>query len=500
LFSCLSLATLTRSASADIDLDRVVFDAYPLPASDTVMEAPHFPTQPQIAAQPIATRMAEEINLPLNPEPEIAAAAVVSYQDSLDSTQNETSPYDQSLLEQYLSLGLSYQQLGDHEEALAALEKAEYISRINNGLHAPEQYRIIERMIASYVAEGRMSEADDKRQYLYYLSSQQYGEDSLEVVPSLTALADWNMSTFDHALSAGNNVGFISGNNDSLDSFTARDGTISRVNGTRMFTPRGIALSNLYSAQVQYHQAIVNLLRPRRADAARLDQLTDLELRFVEAVFLGAYRDGILEDPVFYMSQRVLGTGSRVRQPVLSPNLASFRNGRAAYERMRIYQQLNPKADAVAKVLPTLGLGDWNLLYNRRERAMEQYQAAALQLHEAGVPQERIAALLEPEVPVQLPEFAPRPNSRRQFGIEEDSPLDYDGWIDVHLRISRFGAANQVDILAKSDNVTRELERRLNRVIRNSPFRPSLSAALANEAQEFTLRYYFKELPESALR
>jgi tetratricopeptide (TPR) repeat protein len=442
--------------------------------------------------------LAPQLDVPSSLEPESTQATVNSYLDNLDSTQSETSPYDRELFEQYLSLGLSYQQLGDHEQALAALEKAEYLSRINSGLHAPEQFTIIERMIASYVAEGRMSEADQRRQYLYYLNSQQYGEDSLEVVPALTALADWNMSAFDRALSAGNSVGFVvNGNN--LGGLGLNGGNIPQPTNTRMLTPRGIAMSNLYSAQTQYHHAIVNLLKPRRASTTRLEQLMDLELRLVEAIFLGAYREAILEDPVFYMSERVLGTGSRVRHETLSAHSGSYKNGIAAYERMQVYQNVNPNTDAVAKVLPLLGLGDWNLLFNRVSRAVNQYQAATVQLHEAGISPERIAALLEPAVPVQLPEFAPRPNSRRQFGIAEDTPLDYDGWIDIRLRISRYGSASHVEVLGSSDNVTRELERRLTRVIHNSPFRPGLSAALAGEAQEFTLRYYFEELPAPQL-
>jgi len=496
--TCLALTAPT--AKAEIDIDQLIFDAFPLPASTSSLPKPRFPTHFLTLPPPAGARIELQLKKPGAADtPQRAQAAVDGYLDMITDKQQEGSPFDQLLFEPYLSLGLGYQQMGDHEQAIAAFEKAEYISRINNGLYAPQQFPIIERMITSYVARGELARADERRRHLYYLTAQHFGEDSLEVVPTLTALADWNMGFFDRALSAGNNVGFISTNTNMLAAGPGQM-RIPRGTNSRMFTPRGMALVNLSAAQNQYYNAIVNILRPRRVSAAQLDQLMDLELRLVESVFLGAHRFGLLEDPVFYMNRRVANSGSRLHTQEIALNPASFKNGQAAYERMQIYQNIDSTADPITRILPSVGLADWHVLFDRRNRARDLYLSAAQRLSDAGASRDQIEAMFEPAVPVQLPEFAPRPHSRRQFGIAEDTPLDYDGWVDVRLRISRFGTASRVEILGGSDNVTRPLERRLQRVIRHAPFRPSLSSVQADAAQDFELRYYFKEIaPPSSL-
>jgi len=488
-----------NAALAEFDLDRLVFDAFPLPPPGSNAPPPRAPQRFGKLPLPIAARVEKQLILPTEANaPALAQETVDAYLDAIARTQQEASPFDQLLFEPYLALGLGYQQLGDHEQAIAAFEKAEYISRINNGLFAPEQFPIIERMITSYAARGDLGAADQRRRYLYYLASQQYGEESVEVVPSLVSLADWNMGNFDRALKAGNNVGLVSGGGGAAFGLTSSGPyQIPRVQSTRLLTPRALAMGNLYAAQSQYYQAIRNMVEPRRLTLSQLEELTDLELRLIEAVFLGAHRAGILEDPVFYLNRRVTSTGSRLRREQLALSPVSFRNGQAAYQRLQIYHDAHPRLDPIEKVLPTVGLADWNMLFDRRSTAFNLYEAAAQRLRDAGVPEERIEALFDPAVPVQLPEIAPRPNSRRQFGIPEDAPLDYDGWVDVKIRISRYGSMNKMEVLDRSENVTREVERRLRRVLRASPFRPSLSAALAREAQEFSVRYYFKELPEA---
>src|SRR5690606_35754368 len=131
---------------------------------------------------------------------------VDAYLQSIADTELEGGPFAPELLEQYLALGESHQALADHEAALAAFEKAEYISRINNGLHAPEQFAIVENMIESHLARDELQEAGNKQRYLLMLHEEQYGATSLELVPALMVAADWNFSVFNRQLSRPNTV------------------------------------------------------------------------------------------------------------------------------------------------------------------------------------------------------------------------------------------------------------------------------------------------------
>src|SRR5690606_40446697 len=110
------------------------------------------------------------------------------YLDTIDTRLDTVTPYDHALFDQHLALGLSYQAAGDHEKALEAFEHAEYLSRIDKGLFAPEQFPLNEHMIDSYLAQGDLRHASERRQYLFRITRLYYGEDSLELVPSLATL------------------------------------------------------------------------------------------------------------------------------------------------------------------------------------------------------------------------------------------------------------------------------------------------------------------------
>src|SRR5690606_27822938 len=135
-------------------------------------------------------------------------------------------------------------------------------------------------------------------------------------------------------------------------------------------------------------------------------QLIPLEMKLVEAVFLGANRRGILEDSVFYLDRPGARSGMRVRVNELRRNTLNYQNGHNAFQRMRIYQRLDPATDATARALPLVGAADWDLLFQHDRTALRQYREAAAQLQEQGGP-EAVATVLNPVVPVQLPEFAP---------------------------------------------------------------------------------------------
>jgi len=444
-------------------LDRILFEAAADPVKTASDAASGIGLAPAIGsfAQPA-----------ISPDEIEASSAPDDYLRQIARTEQQFSPFDSILFEQYLGLGLSYQLQGDHENAITAFEKAEYISRINNGLYAPDQFPIIERMIDSYLATGNVAAANSRQQYLLYVNTQHYGENSLEVVPVLNALGDRNMHTFLNALHAGNYVGFISGGRGS----------------SRNLTPRALAYMNVYRAQDQYYRAIMSLVDNKKFDT---NQMTSLELKLIEAIFLGAHRQGILDNPVFYMKGRRERTGSRIMRDELNSNSMSFINGRNAWSRMRIYEQVNTESTPLDKVRPMLGLADWHRLFNRRKRANDLYLEARDYLVEQQIAPDIIEAIFNPAVPVQLPWFAPRPNSRRFLGIAEEEQPIWDGWLDVSFTLSKYGTASNIKILGHSDNTTREIERRLRRVIQHSPFRPRILDKEETTSSEVQVRYYF---------
>lgn len=446
-------------------LDRILFDPHPLAPEPTVTTT----SAPAGNGTP-------DGDTALGEEEDYREADIGQYLETIAREELANGPFAPELMEQFLGLGMAYQEQGEHEAALEALGKAEYISRINSGLYAPEQFAIIESMIESHLAEGDLKAANERQQYLLFLNRQYYGEDSLQVVPALATLADWNMDAFRAMLNQKNESGFAIGLN-------------TRSGGTgRTPNPRALAFFNLYQAQGNYYRAIVNLINNR---AIRLGELLQLESSLVEAVFLGANREGIMEDPDFYLGQRRMYTGTRISRNDRRGYSISFLNGRNAYERMRIYQEVDPSSvDPVAVGNTLIGLADWHMLFDRRLTALDLYRDAHRYLREHEVPEETIAAMLNPAVPQQLPVFTPLPHSRAKFGIPEDSMVAYSGYLDVSFRITRFGNVRNVEVLGKTENVSADVERRLRRLLRSSPFRPRLVAGEPATNDSVTLRYY----------
>jgi len=464
VFLSVLLPTTAQAQLRPIDL--VLFEPQPLEGSPA-------PLLPAAATVAIAAD-APAAGTP--PDSDTTEADIARYLAAIAEEELANGPFTPNLLEPFLAVGRIYQQLDDHEAALEALGKAEYISRINEGLYAPQQFEIVKAMIDSHLATGDLQQANQRQQYLLFIQQEYYGEESLQVVPALETLAEWNMDAFRSMLNQINASGFAIGLN-------------TRAGGSgRTMNPRVLAFGNLFTAQRSYYQAIVNLVTNRDF---RNPLLPELEQDLIEAIYLGANREAILEDPDFYIDKSSIRTGSRIRRSGLNGASLAFQNGRNAWHRMRIYLENDPRATPEQIAESIIGLGDWHLLFNRSSIAIDYYREAHAFLQAREVPASRIASLLNPVVPQQLPDFTPLPHSRAKFGIPADSSIGWDGHIDVSFSLSRFGNVRGLKLLDASDNVSPELERRLRRLLRSAPFRPRLIDGTPVADDAVTLRYYF---------
>jgi tetratricopeptide (TPR) repeat protein len=453
------LFTAPLHAQTAIPLDSLLFEAYPLD-----VEMPNIPAR--IAEPDTHTGFAI-----LPAEQEAATETTIAlYLDSIAATEAGSGPFAPVLLEQYMSLGKAYQQNEQHLEAIEVFEKAEYISRINSGLFTAEQFVIVENLIASYLATGEQRKAMEKQQYLLYLSRQNFGDDSLQAVPVLHKLGDWQMATFSSAINADNVF------------------TISIGSGPSA-SPRELAFGNLYLAQDSYFHAIYNLVVNNKLDTPALPEL---EMKLIEAVFLGANREGLLTSPDFYLDRRPLQTGSRVARRQLNGFSASFVNGRNAYDRLRQYEERQPNINHVDIAQAIIGLADWHLLFNRVPTALRMYEEADAYLRTHNVEEQVITEMLTPELPQKLPAFTPLPHSRKKYGIAADAPLEFAGYADVSFNLSRYGNVRNLKITGTTGNFTKNMERRLRRLLQSSPFRPRLQQGKA-VTSVVNIRYYYAD-------
>lgn len=461
--------------AAQQDLSNILFEAHPLPATDSA-NATALPYR-SAAPQQRFSFVGKQPQLPPAPDSNTLEATVAAYEASLSTLQADSdSPFSPDQFEQLLDLGAAYQQLGRFDDAIATLDKAEFLTRINNGLYGPEQFRVVEQMVDTHIANGQPLEAQQKQQYLLYRQQQFYGNNSKALVPAFERLGDWAMATFTSGVSQSNSIGF----------------TISTSRRGRIQTPREIAVANLDVARFRYFQAIRTLVL--NADYHN-PQLLGLEEKMLQSLYMSAHRIGLVQNPQFYLDGRTSLTGTRISLDEFESNMGAYTEGRNSLRRLLIYQQTNPQADALALLRTQLHLADWHLLFNRVDEAAAVYTNAWQLAHTP--PLDTIApALLNPAVPQQLPLFVALPHSRAALGIADDSEQEFQGYLDVKLTISRKGDVRRMDVIGKSANATAQVEKRLRRLLRGAPFRPQLVDGQPVESSNVGVRYYFAELQQ----
>jgi tetratricopeptide (TPR) repeat protein len=472
---CCSLALLYAAPAAaqePIPLDSLLFEPHPIPAGsalDVRLDAVQLEHRSTIDTQAGSYLIPDDLEA-------TAERSIERYLENISAVEADDGPFAPALLEQYLSLGKAYQQNNEHTEAIEVLEKAEYISRINSGLFAAEQFVIVENLIGSYLATGETRKAFDRQQYLLFLNQQNFGEDSLQAVPVLRKLADWQMDSFSSAINAET-------------PFTISINSGGR--GPRNATPREFAFSSLYLAQNTYFQAIRNLVNNNQlANPA----LPELELKLIEAVFLSANRRGLLSDPDFYMDPRLVQTGSRIMRRNLAGNSVSFVNGRNAYLRMRIYEEHQATVNPLEVARTIIGLGDWHLLFDRRTNAVKYYEEAAAYLRSQNVAEVAISNLLHPELPPQLPLFTALPHSRQKYGMNTETMLPFAGYADVSFDLTRYGNVRNIEINSTTGEFSKNMERRLIRILRTTPFRPRMRDGKVITSDNIRIRYYYADV------
>lgn len=486
----LLLTAITPSAEADVEVSRLLFEAVLHPAEQasaqdvtTTSAAPLTPasvsTSPP-ASTPASTASARTVTTASDSNDDDAVISAGATLQEI-ATQNERiagfetsgGPFAVQLVQEYLDLGQRYQRLGRHEAAIEAFADAEHLSRINAGLVNAELFPIIEASIPSHLAMGDLAAAGRQQLALYQLGRAQFGTGSAELVPLLDGLGDWQMASFWSGLQSGPQFQLNLGSGRSPDA-------------------RMLAFGNLFGAQRFYTEAIANLLQRRDLDAAELPQL---ERKFLQTIYLSANREGLLYNPDFYIDGQRVFTGSRLRHRELKGYSASYVNGRSVYERLRFYQSLQP-TDALARAQLLVEEGDWHVLFQHHARGLRFYRAALQLLQQNAVPADQIAALLAPALPQQLPGFAALPHSRAYFGLAADAALQWEGWIDVELELSRYGRIKRLDFIDSSNGTDKVVQRRLRRLLLANPFRPRVLSTTEHAPQEYRVRYRYAQVPD----
>jgi hypothetical protein len=90
-----------------------------------------------------------------------------------------------------------------------------------------------------------------------------------------------------------------------------------------------------------------------------------------------------------------------------------------------------------------------------------------------------------------LPSFIYPLNSRAALGIPPEQALEYQGYVDIELKLNRFGKTTDVDVLGTSENTPENMESLLVRNLRRSQFRPRFVNGEIRDSDVIQTRFYY---------
>lgn len=423
---------LVFDTPAATELGRMGTDSVQLALSGTVAETPRADTPLETTPEEEQTRLARDAR---------------QYQQAVRELEAEGA-WTAGLSQDLLGLGQTLQAMGEHEQAIPVFERAGHVARVNRGLHTMDQLPALEERINSHLALGQWEEADRQQQYSFYLHSRAMKRDDPELVGALREFAHWNLSVHFRGLEE---------------------------------TP-----ARLVDAYRLLNSAHDLLLEKERGDLeqqlAYLDSLAGVAW-LVARTHIGDSPEVLNGDRAFNETALVSFNGRR--QSLHQIN--GFAQGEAALQRAVDLQALRVErgeasvqdaAEALAR------LGDWYLLFDRRQASTDAYRQAWELVREQAAAQSEEAF---DSVQV-LPRFTTFADQRR-FAAEGRMPQGMQrGHVDVQLDVNRYGRADDVEVIGGDPVTIEEVESRLSRNLRAMRLRPRIENGEPVDAEDVVLR------------
>ncbi len=484
-FAIFLLAALDLAAQPNLPVSQLVFE--PVPIIDEGSEGAQV-TFRSIEDMP-GTESGDDSSIEVGvSEVNRINASIEEYLTQIGDKEASEGPYSDQLVQDLFSTGLLHQQLEEHEIAIDYFNRAQNISRVNEGLDTVAQAPMILAKVDSLKALGQLNEADDTFDSLVTIYKDSFGEESEQIVPALLSVGDWNMQAFLER----SNIALISKRMD-VNQFM----TQSSMNGgataadkawTENLATTSQPVYKLYLAQNNYFNAINILLKSKNYSHPNL---LELERKLITTAFLRTHQENIVYEPDFYLERKTTSTGTRLdtsNQNIL--NSPDYDVGLQSVKRSLAYISQNPERTHEQVAAAMIAEADWHLLFKRQVVARKKYEEVYKFFSDNPAFGEYAGDSIYPAVPVVLPNFLPAPNSREKFNVANDEEIDYFGYFDVSFNISRNGKAGKIKINGQGGQVTKNMEMRLNEYLRKVLFRPRYDQKGKLDTGLVKLRYF----------
>lgn len=314
---------------------------------------------PQTNTEPVSIKSTDETSPPTDMMDNPAQAQQQrlldnqEYLQKVDNIELEAGAYASELTEPLLSLGLSYQQQGNHLRAIDVFKRAMHINRINEGLYNLGQVDILEPLIASHMARRQWKNVNKRYDYLYWLLRRNAEQDDKRLLPLIYKLSGWYLDSYSAHAGLSTALHLMNANDlysMAVDIIDAQYGE----NDLRLVNAlRGLAVSNYYLA----NNSVLLVDQQINSNTTVDEQVTPKKYRLAS-----------------YVNK-------------------SFSSGVKAISRMIDVYASNPMSPRFSQEKALVELGDWYLRFNKRDSAFSQYQLAYELLVKQQATQEEINTL-----------------------------------------------------------------------------------------------------------
>ena len=380
--------------------------------------------------------------------------SVAEYEQEIRKREAEHGVYDPATGEYLLSVGLVYQNNGNHDEAVDAFARALQIKRVNEGLQSIGQLLILEQLIKSNIANADWEEVDRNYQQLLWIHKRNYDTGDPRLLPVVDKVGRWKLKAYKENLLDGSALTTI-GESEKL--FRDTINILERQygeNDPRLINPLyGRALTNY-----QYAIEVANTPQDEFHGAGSPTR-TQVICRTVPTPNGGARRicNTIrVPDPSYYATQ------SSNKDFALAQRIVAV--GKALKQIVQIHEN-NPELPKDSHARALVHLGDWSLLRGKKTTAYKNYKSAYQLLADSGAHQEVIEELFGkpqnlPALRLPLPEIDDK--------LEEEKTTTVLASFDV----SRSGRAKNVQIIESEPPDATSARRKAKKTIRGRLYRP----------------------------
>ena len=368
--------------------------------------------------------------------------SVADYERSIEQLMSDYGVYDDRLSEELYGMGLALRSQGNHSQAIDSFERSLHVSKVNDGLHHLQQVPLLELLIESNTAIKNWERVDGYYQYLYWLHARVYGVDDPALIPVLQRVGRW------HLQAAGLDTGRY-------------------------------PLLHLHEAAGAYGRAVeLGELAYGQNDTRLLDSLYGFALasyyRAVAAQSGDISRAG--------GASRYYRRGAFTRDDMI---MRGYRDGKNALNRMAEIHASSAETPPEARGIALTLLGDWYLLFGRRQSAQQAYTDAYSALTTSGIAAANIQQFFAQ--PKALPTLRV-PAAPTVAGVEKE-PAEMRRFAVASFDVTSSGKARNIQIVESQPADDSSLRRRVRRAIRSMRFRPRMENGQAVASTTVSLRY-----------